>query len=240
MVILESDCLKICVVMTVVMVCSISSEFSELTEVIFNVHREESVLSSQYSDDVYAESLPLCALMCLLQEKCCVASFYDQTYMCRLDKSENCCAATIIAVGSRALKRNKYYPPACTECVIFGMSSYKVIEVTATWSEAMNNCSCLGGNLAEIETEAESNFITHELFTRNSGATGYWLGGYNFNSDSDLEWISKPNERIPYHNFAVGEPNQPTSEKCLMAITNYNFEWVDASCQMTVAYICEF
>lgn len=108
MMILESDCLKICVVMTVVMFCSSSSDFSELTEVIFNVHREESVLSSQYSDDIYAESLPLCALMCLLQEKCCVASFYDQTYMCRLDKSENCCAATIIAVGSRALKRNKY------------------------------------------------------------------------------------------------------------------------------------
>ena len=71
-------------------------------------------------------------------------------------------------------------------------------------------------------------------------AIGYWLGGYNFNSDSDLEWISQPNERMPYPNFTPGEPNQPTSEKCLMAITNYNFEWVDAPCQMTVAYICEF
>ncbi|VDI35052.1 Hypothetical predicted protein [Mytilus galloprovincialis] len=240
MMITDSDCLRMYVVMTVTVLCFSSSHFSELTEVIFTVHSEESVLSSQYTDDVYAESLSMCALMCLLQEKCCVASFSDETSMCRLDKSENCCAVTILAVGSRALKQNKYYPPACTKCVSFGMSTYKIIEVTATWSEAMNNCSCFGGNLAEIETEAESEFITNELFTRNTGVFGYWLGGYNFNKDSDLEWISNPNERMPYFNFAPNEPNQPDSERCLMAFTNFNFEWVDGNCHWISAYICEF
>ncbi|CAG2256713.1 unnamed protein product [Mytilus edulis] len=159
--------------------------------------------------------------------------------MCRLDTSENCCTVTILDVGSRTLKQNKYYPPACNECASFGMSSYSIIEVTASWSEAMNNCTCFGGNLAEIATDAENEFITTELFTRNTGAVGYWLGGYNFNNDSDLEWISKPNERMPYHNFASGEPNQPASERCLMTFTSFNFEWVDAYCQMPAAYICE-
>ncbi|XP_052066808.1 pancreatic beta cell growth factor-like [Mytilus californianus] len=240
MMIMESDCLRIYVVMTVVMFCSSSSHFSELTEVIFTVHREESVLSSQYTEDVYAESLSMCALICLLQEKCCVASFYDKPSICRLDKSENCCAAILIAVGSRALKRNKFFPPECTECVSFGTSLYKIIEIAATWSEAMNNCTCFGGNLAEIETEVESVFLTNELFTRNTGAFGYWLGGYNFNNDSDLEWMSKPNERMLYNNFAPNEPNQPASERCLMTYTNFNFEWIDVNCHMIAAYICEF
>ncbi|CAC5397267.1 MRC [Mytilus coruscus] len=235
---MERDCFRIDVVMTVVMFCSSSSHVLELTEVVFKVHSDEIVLLSQYTDDVFSESLSMCALMCLLQEKCCVASFSDETSICRLDKSENCCAVNTVALGSRALKRNNYVPPECTECVRFGMSLYKIIEVTATWSEAMNNCTCFGGYLAEIETEAESGFITNELFTRNTGAFGYWLGGYNFNNDSDLEWISKPNERMPYYNFAFNEPNQPASERCLLAYTNFNFEWVDVNCHMIAAYVC--
>ncbi|CAC5397254.1 unnamed protein product [Mytilus coruscus] len=233
----ESDFFRMYVMMTVVMFCSSSYDFSELKEVIFRVQSDQTVMSSQYTDDLYSESLSMCSLMCSLQEKCCVASFSDETSICRLDKSENCCAATNIAVGSRALKRIEYFPPECSECVSFGMSLYKIIEITATWSEAMNNCTCFGGNLAEIETDAESGFITNEIFTRNTGAVGYWLGGYNFNNDSDLEWISKSNERMPYTNYAPNEPNQPASENCLMAFKDFNFEWVDVYCHLKGAYI---
>ncbi|XP_052066527.1 perlucin-like protein [Mytilus californianus] len=235
----ESVLFRVYVVMTVVTFCSSSSHVSELTEMVFKVHSDEIVLSSHYTEDVYSESLSMCALMCLLQKKCCVASFFDETSICRLDKSEKCCAVTNIAVGSRALKRNTYFPPVCTECVSFGMSLYKIIEITATWSEAMNKCTCFGGYLAEIETEAESEFITNEIFTRNTGAVGYWLGGYNFNNDSDLEWISKPNERMPYTNYASNERNQPASKNCLMAYKDFNFEWVDGYCHLKCAYICE-
>ncbi|CAG2193806.1 unnamed protein product [Mytilus edulis] len=228
------------VVMTVTVLCFSSSHFSELTEVIFTVHSEESVLSSQYTDDVYAESLSMCALMCLLQEKCCVASFSDETSMCRLDKSENCCVVTILAVGSRALKQNKYSSSTCTNCLVYDRSLYKIIDNEKKWQEAVDDCKCQGGKLIEIETKKENDFILTELKNRNTGTLGYWLGGYNFNNDFDLEWISNPGQGMPFDGTGVGEPNNPFTELCLAAWDDIDFDWADIPCSAILPYICEF
>lgn len=69
---------------------------------------------------------------------------------------------------------------------------------------------------------------------------GYWLGGFNFNNDSDLEWISKPNENMPYAFWVPNEPNNPFIKNCLMAFKHRNFKWVDGYCRWKGAYICEF
>ncbi|VDI35642.1 Hypothetical predicted protein [Mytilus galloprovincialis] len=117
---------------------------------------------------------------------------------------------------------------------------YAFIELAATWNEAVSNCTCHGGHLAEIETLGENDFITNELSIRQNRGIGYWLGGYNFNGDSDLEWISKPTDCMPFTNWYPEEPNLKLDEHCLIAFRWGDFKWHDLNCALLAPYVCEF
>ena len=71
-------------------------------------------------------------------------------------------------------------------------------------------------------------------------ALGYWLGGYNFNNDFDLEWISNSGQDMPFDGTGVGEPNNPFTELCLVAWEDIDFYWADIPCSAVLPYICEF
>ncbi|CAG2246059.1 unnamed protein product [Mytilus edulis] len=64
------------------------------------------------------------------------------------------------------------------------------------------SCKCLEGNLLELETSDENEFIKNDLKTLNTEVEGYWIGGYNFNHDQDMEWISKPN-KVQFENKPI-------------------------------------
>ncbi|CAG2256712.1 unnamed protein product [Mytilus edulis] len=65
----------------------------------FTITRNRTVTSSHYTTDVFSESHLMCAMMCSSQDKCCVASFSQETSICRLDTTDNCCVATDMDVG---------------------------------------------------------------------------------------------------------------------------------------------
>ncbi|CAC5411767.1 unnamed protein product [Mytilus coruscus] len=44
---------------------------------------------------------------------------------------------------------------------------------------------------------------------------GYWLGGYNFNQDGSMEWLSSPDQVMPFTDMKAGEPNSPSSHFCM-------------------------
>ncbi|VDI53195.1 Hypothetical predicted protein, partial [Mytilus galloprovincialis] len=102
------------------------------------------------------------------------------------------------------------------------------------------SCKCLGGNLLELETSDENEFIKNDLKTLNTEVEGYWIGGYNFNQDQDMEWISKPNQLMPFTDMESGQPNHPRTQSCMMIWRDFNFLWGDHTCDTLLLYICEF
>ncbi|CAG2187646.1 unnamed protein product [Mytilus edulis] len=104
----------------------------------------------------------------------------------------------------------------------------------------MISCVCLKGKFLEAETTEENNFIKAELNTMNTGIDGYWLGGYNFNKDRSLEWISHPDQPMTYSDMYPGEPNGPSSQRCLLYWRQFGYAWGDGFCTAKLSYVCEF
>ncbi|CAG2246569.1 unnamed protein product [Mytilus edulis] len=98
------------------------------------------------------------------------------------------------------------------------------------------NCDCLGGKLLELETAVKNEFIKDQVRTLDTGVEGYWIGGYNFNNDDDMEWISKPNQVMPFSDMESDQPNNPDTQPCMMIWRDFNFLWdilifIKESCQ---------
>ncbi|CAG2233598.1 unnamed protein product [Mytilus edulis] len=165
----------------------------------FTITSGETIISLEYTTEVYSKSQTACAAMCVLNDRCCVASFSQESSICRLDRADNCCVATNTAIVTMP----------CAEYIHFGVSSYYIFEELVQWEEAKENCESLRGKLVEIETFEENRFIKDELMTRNTGVDGYWIGGYNFHNDNDMEWIGQPNKSMPFSDMETGEPNGP-------------------------------
>ncbi|XP_071123659.1 perlucin-like protein [Mytilus edulis] len=117
---------------------------------------------------------------------------------------------------------------------------YRIFDEHVSWTTAKQNCEGLGGKLAEIETHEENEFIKNEVKTRDTGVFGYWLGGYNFNQDSEMEWISNPSQVMPFDDMYPGEPNNPSASLCMGTWKVYDYKWGDYGCGTTISYICEF
>ncbi|CAG2225663.1 unnamed protein product [Mytilus edulis] len=197
-------------------------------------------LWSENTIDVDSTSMIECALLCLSNQQCCFASFCTNTSTCRIDTSETCCINTENVDGWRTIRRNIYLPITSTRSISIGNSMYAIIEEGATWQKANESCKCLGGKLLELETSEENEFIKDEVRTLNTGVEGYWVGGYNFNHDHDMEWLSKPNQLMPFSNMESGEPNYPAFQPCMMIFRDFDFRWGDHYCSSQLSYICEF
>ncbi|XP_071123395.1 angiopoietin-2-like [Mytilus edulis] len=77
------------------------------------------------------------------------------------------------------------------------------------WIGSQESCQSLGGKLVELETQEENEFIKNAVMTIGSGVNAYWIGGYNFNNDSDVEWLSKPNQAMPITDWNMETYPQP-------------------------------
>ncbi|CAG2257171.1 unnamed protein product [Mytilus edulis] len=210
-----------------------------INEASFSVLNKNRVVVSEFTTDQVVDTKMLCAIRCSSEEKCCVASYDTSTSICRLDTSENCCVDIEIVDGWETFKTDKYETP-CTGCISYGTSSYKFSEDYKPWNGAKISCVCFGGKFLEAETTEENNFIKAELVTRNTGINGYWLGGYNFNKDGNLEWISSPDQPMTYSDMNPGEPSGPTTQRCLVYWRAFGYAWGDAYCSAELPYVCEF
>ncbi|XP_052067183.1 perlucin-like protein [Mytilus californianus] len=100
-------------------------------------------------------------------------------------------------------------PITCNGCFSYGASLYKVFDDPKNWTNAVEECRCRGGFLAEIESAEENSFIKNiakERFAA-TGAIYYWLGAYNFNQDSDMEWIRNPSKPMPFTDWFEVPPS---------------------------------
>ncbi|CAG2204140.1 unnamed protein product [Mytilus edulis] len=178
--------------------------------------------------------------MCLSNPQCCVASYSKVTSTCRIDNSERCCDENEFHDGWTYLQRNSYLTMTCRGCISFNNSLYLISEEHLDWSKAKANCECRGSELAKLETFEENEFIKREVKTRNTGVSGYWIGGYDFYNDNVMEWIGQPDQSMSFSDFQPNEPDAPNDQLCMVLWGDYDFRWGDADCHVQLSYICEF
>ncbi|CAG2239548.1 unnamed protein product [Mytilus edulis] len=177
----------------------------------FQTEGSTRAIRSLSTSDFHSKSLLICAQTCLSNRQCCVASFSKEHQHVVWIFQKN--AALILKPKTDG-----------------GLFDEKTIE----------NCICLGGKLLELETSEENEFIKDTVRTLNTGVEGYWIGGYNFNNDNDMEWISKPYQEMPFTDMYPGQPNEPEAQPCMMIWRSFKFRWGDHSCNYPIPYICEF
>lgn len=83
-------------------------------------------------------------------------------------------------------------------------------------------------------------YIFKSLFISFSTVQGYWIGGYNFHNDNDMEWVSQPNQQMAFSDIGPGQPDGPFNQLCMVMWKNFGFQWGDYQCHTPFSYVCEF
>ncbi|CAG2206482.1 unnamed protein product [Mytilus edulis] len=185
------------------------------------------VLQTENTTDTYSVSMVVCAVLCLIDPRCCVASFDRGTSTCRIDSSGRCNIVTEPYAEWRIIRRSSYFPLTCPGCNYFEGSSFSIFEEQLGWEKSKENCELLGGKLAELDTLEENEFIKDELIARNTGVRGYWIGGFNFHNDGDMEWISQPDTPMSYSDIHPTQPDGPFDQLCMLMWKDFGFQWVN-------------
>lgn len=123
---------------------------------------------------------------------------------------------------------------------------YRVINMSATWTEAKEYCTRYGGHLVTISSQEEMDAVLDLL--PNSPKLYYWIGLYRNSVDNAWEWVT--DEVVTYLNWADGEPNDYSDdgENCAHLYTESNMfgQWndeQDSAADLSISnmgFICEW
>ncbi|XP_052089254.1 C-type lectin domain family 10 member A-like [Mytilus californianus] len=130
-----------------------------------------------------------------------------------------------------------------TECpssnwLIYENSCYLFVTSSLDWFGAQHYCREYDAKLAEIETEAEDNFIRRIIAEAYSEQL-FWLGGRDDDVEGSWKWSSGTS--FTYTKWNSGEPNDNTNVNGYVQdylMTNAN-GWFDHESHNAVNYICE-
>ena len=124
----------------------------------------------------------------------------------------------------------------------FGSSCYKK-HSSQGWRYARLNCQNFGGKLVKIESEDENKFIKTQYLSGGGGR--YWIGLSDIDNEGDWRWTDGTGI-AGYEKWRSGQPNNYENNQHCGAIlkgkyygANYNAEWNDEKCSLTLDYICE-
>ena len=124
---------------------------------------------------------------------------------------------------------------------MFQGHEYKLYNKALPWREAYKFCEQQGGHLATINSEEEQTFI-YNIIKNKSTRSYTWLGATDWYEEGNWKWIT--GNKIVYHNWADGEPNNNYDEDFMM-IYNNSGKWNDGtdiyySDTKAYSFICEF
>lgn len=87
--------------------------------------------------------------------------------------------------------------------VTFNGHLYYCFEKGLSWKEAEEACKAMGGHLATITSEDESNFLSK--LVQSGEKYAYWLGGTDEKEEGVWEWVT--GEAWVYENWISGQPD---------------------------------
>ncbi|KAK7457747.1 hypothetical protein BaRGS_00039208 [Batillaria attramentaria] len=124
-------------------------------------------------------------------------------------------------------------------------SCYKVFHIKGSWSEAKGYCNIFGAQLASIQSERESSFLSGLLGRDGLAAFNpgrFWLDATDLISEGDWVWAgNEEHVDSTMAHWAPGEPSDTNhAEHCLALDFTKGLMWTDEDCELKNNFICEF
>ncbi|XP_045179679.2 macrophage mannose receptor 1-like isoform X2 [Mercenaria mercenaria] len=120
---------------------------------------------------------------------------------------------------------------------LFGESCYLYSgDEKKSWDAAQSACFNAEGQLVEIESDSENNFIVELKTNVSSNPTESWIGLHDIETEGKHIWVSSGNNTT-YSSWGSGEPNDHDGGACVQL--HGNGKWNDTDCQLERSYVCE-
>ena len=99
--------------------------------------------------------------------------------------------------------------PIPADVVVFEKKLFKVFPEQLTWREAKQKCEGMGGRLAQINSQAENDFVMKLAIERR--LLGIWLGATD--EVQERAWLWTNGDGLAFNNFGNGQPDRSTARK---------------------------
>ncbi|XP_006825856.1 C-type lectin BfL-2-like [Saccoglossus kowalevskii] len=163
------------------------------------------------------------------------------------------CIFTLVVTRASAdcaglTKRSIDDPVVCHEFgpVCVDNTAYMVYTRKASWLDAEQNCSSLGGTLYVMNStkvdKMVRKFIISEYLDDLIVVTGYWTGLNDIDEEGVYRWPDgSVLESEDYSRWARNQPNnRKNSQDCVQIWKDAGYKWDDATCTKRKPYVCEY
>ena len=87
---------------------------------------------------------------------------------------------------------------------VYNNHTYKLFDISMTWTEAKSYCEQVGGHLLTVSDKQESDFVVSLLNCHINSKNCYWIG---LRKDTSSKWSWVTNENLVFSNWTRNEPN---------------------------------
>ncbi|NCG20094.1 MAG: hypothetical protein GWP91_13885, partial [Rhodobacterales bacterium] len=115
----------------------------------------------------------------------------------------------------------------------YGDRAFQFCTTPRMHNQAEQDCGAIGYNLAHIEGPGDNLFLYNTAVS--VADVPWWVGGTDIAAESLWAWTD--GTPFFYNNWAAGEPDNFNNEDCV-ELNWIPYQWNDASCGDTNAYIC--
>ncbi|XP_070543843.1 versican core protein-like [Ptychodera flava] len=128
--------------------------------------------------------------------------------------------------------------------VVIDCVRYLLYDLRKAWNDANAHCESMGGTLAKIRGQAETDRLLSWMSTYYPSVGGFWIGlkasDANLRDPDAYIWEADGTTvgESGYRNWKPGEPNS-ASYRCIRMIASFDFKWGDYNCSNLRRYLCE-
>nr|XP_054765362.1 perlucin-like protein [Lytechinus pictus] len=105
-----------------------------------------------------------------------------------------------------------------------------------TYSDAINYCRSLGGDLAVITSNEQNAFLN--TFTLKHGDFNYWIGLNDLDGDGIYTWINRTT-MSGYSNLRAVSQRPAGPGECIRLRAKHDGQWDEANCTDLRRHICQ-
>uniref|UniRef100_A0A452UNZ5 Mannose receptor C type 2 n=1 Tax=Ursus maritimus TaxID=29073 RepID=A0A452UNZ5_URSMA len=129
-------------------------------------------------------------------------------------------------------------PQGRREWLRFQEAEYKFFEHHSTWAQAQRICTWFQAELASVHSQAELDFLGHNLQKLSRGQEQHWwIGLHTAESDGRFRWTD--GSVINFISWAPGKPRPIGKDKKCVYMTASREDWGDQRCLTALPYICK-
>ncbi|XP_066304553.1 uncharacterized protein [Branchiostoma lanceolatum] len=120
--------------------------------------------------------------------------------------------------------------------ILFRGNCYRFYdERLEAWAEARSICLLFGGDLASINSGAETQFLVTQVANKNSDL--FWIGLREYSFDGLYQWTD--GSAYFFHNWSPGEPNDYMGAEQCVEMQKGDGGWNDRNCGDKQGFICK-